>query len=87
MVLHYKPFGGKKMTKQYNLLLDHNCGGAREWGNRGNLYYEFYACDCSPHERHYKFDWNGKTYDVKFCPACGAKMKKDYGSALRLSRQ
>jgi hypothetical protein len=66
-----------KMTKQYNLLLDHVCAGAEEWSNRGNLYYEFGGCDCSPQERWYKFDWYDETYDVKFCPACGAKMKEN----------
>jgi len=62
------------MTKIYNELLDHTCPGAREWSNKGNLYFEGWACWCSPLERNYRFDWGGKTYRVVYCPACGKVM-------------
>jgi len=71
-----------QLTKIYRHLADHKCNGAREYSRNEILYFEGYACWCSPMERQYKFIWNDKVYDVKFCPACGELMnpRGDYYS-------
>jgi len=59
------------MTKIYGNIPDHQCEGSRKLVDAKILYFEGYACWCSPIERHYKMDHGEKTYDVKYCPCCG----------------
>lgn len=74
------------MTKIYRHLPDHKCDGAREMSQDEILYFESYACWCSPNERHWKFDWNGETYEVEHCPACGELMNPGWNKILSVSQ-